>query len=335
MGSQMPAPKDSVLRAFGFEEVRPVPYHFWFCFGIEDWIDECFGSGEWRSRAVTYMHMQHFGFGTEDLGGGRRRDAFGVVHTAGNLMHIVDRPLKQASMNGYRWPDPVRIADWDAMCATATQADESYRCMGLGFGLFERAWLMRGMENLLVDMIENPGFVEDLLDGVLEFHVRVLDITVARVPIEAYFGGDDWAGQRGLLMSPALWRRFIKPRLRVLVERCHRHGLPMISHSCGNVLPLADELIEIGMDGLESLQPEATDLRQLKEKAAGRMVLVGGLGVQSTLQFATPGEVRARTRELIQMMGAGGGYVLAPSKPLDRSMPPENVRAFIETALDQ
>ena len=211
---------------------------------------------------------------------------------------------------------------------------ESYRVCGLGYGLFERAWLMRGMENFLIDMISTPDFAEELLDGILEFHIKSMDIISQKVSFEGYFGGDDWCDQRGCIMGPELWRKFFKLRFAQIVDHCHHLGFPYILHSCGNVLPLIEDLLEIGLDGLESCQPEAMDVFLFKKKTEGKMVLIGGLGVQSTLPFATPNEVKIQTKKLITNLGQGGGYVFAPSKPLMEDVPTANAVALIESVID-
>ena len=136
-------------------------------------------------------------------------------------------------------------------------------------------------------------------------------------------------------MGPDLWRKFFKSRLAKIVNHCHKLGFPYILHSCGNVLPLIDDLLEIGLDGLESLQPEAMDVFLLKRKTEGKMVLIGGLGVQSTLPYATPNEVKLQTKKLIKNLGQGGGYVLAPAKPLMDDVPTSNAVALIESVVDR
>ena len=203
----------------------------------------------------------------------------------------------------------------------------------MAMGLFERSWLMRGFENVLTDMLLSPTFVDELLDGILDVHLRMMDLIVARIPIDAYFGGDDWCDQRTVIMGLDLWRRFFKPRLARMIDHCHELGRPYVLHSCGNVSPLIDDLIDIGLDGLESLQAETMNVYKLKRKAAGKLVLIGGMGVQRLIPFGTPEEIRAETKRLINELGRGGGYVLGPSKPLPPETPIANAVAFIETAL--
>ena len=328
-------PREVVQAAFRFEETPSVPYFTWMYADLERRLDAYYGGPFWRDSLVPYLHAQHIGFGTEDLGGSCSRDKFGTVLQQGNILHIVRAPLAEPTLRGYSWPDPESLEDWDALASKARGLTEPYRLFGLGFGLFERAWLLRGMENLLSDLLEHPTFVHELLDGVLDIHLRTMDLVAKRVPLEGYFGGEDWCDQRGVIMGPRLWRQFIKPRLAKIIARSHEHGLPYICHSCGNLLPLVDDLLEIGMDGLESLQPEAMDVVELKRRTQGRMVLIGGLGVQSTLPFGSPEQVRVAAQRLLRELGRGGGYVLAPAKPIMEDVPIENVVAFIEVATQQ
>lgn len=329
------SPKDLVRRAFRFEETRPVPYNVPMEDSVRERLDRHYGSTAWRRRMVPYFHGTHFGFGETDLGDGRMRDVFGVVSRHGNIMHVLEYPLVEPTLAGYRWPEAETIEDWDALAADLAGREESYRCLGLGFGLFERAWLLRGMEALLVDMVEQPAFVDELLDGILDLHLEVMAVAARRLPLEAYFGGDDWSDQRGPMMGLGLWRRFFKPRLARMIASAHAFGLPYVVHSCGNVLPYVDDLLEIGLDGLESLQPEATDIFTLKRKTAGRMFLIGGLGVQSTMPFGSPDDVRQTVRRLIAEMGQGGGYLLSPAKPLLEDVPTENAAALLEVLWEQ
>jgi len=325
-------PRQIVTAAFRFEPTDPVPYWIRLDDELRQRLDEHYGSDRWAARLVPYLYGYHVGHRTQPVEGGLAQDLFGTVLQTGNILHVERPALVQPSLRGYHWPDPEDVADWSALAAEYAGQRASFRLCGLAMGLFERAWLMRGFESFLVDMLERPAFVEELLDGILQMHLEVMERIASRIPIEAYFGGDDWCDQRGVIMGVGLWRRFFKPRLARLVARCHDLGLPYVLHSCGNVAPLAEDLIEIGVDALESVQPEAMDVYALKQATAGRLVLIGGMGVQSVLPFGTPEQVRAETRRLIRQLGRGGGYVLAPAKPLMSDVPVANAVAFIETA---
>ncbi len=323
-------PKQIVEHVLRFNEVSPLPYYIPVCESLELELKKYYGKESLEEILTPYLFCEHFGFREVDYGNGRQIDPFGVITENGSILHVLQSPLHQPSLSGYNWPNPETFEDWEILKEKYEQKSASFRLTGLGFGLYERAWLLRGMENLLVDMIENPFFVEELMDGILDFHMKILDISVQKIPFEAYFGGDDWSDQRGPMMGVKLWRRFIKPRLAKLIKRCHEHNLRYICHSCGNVLPLVDDLLEIGLDGLESLQPEAMDVFTLKKKTCGRMALIGGMGVQTTMPYGTTARIREETDMLIREMGKGGGYIPAPAKPLLEDVPVENAAAFID-----
>jgi len=329
-------PREVVQAAFRFEQADPLPYWIPIDGAVSERLDEWYGGPEWRGRLVSYVNGWHCvgGGGSENIGENLVRDPFGYVFRTGQLMHLERPALEKPSLDGYVWPEAESLADWNAV-AKDYAAMSAYRLCGMSFGFFERASFIRGVEELLIDMIERPQFVHDLMDGYLEVRLKLIDLIIDRVPIEAVFDGGDDCDQRGPMMGLERWREFIGPRLARVVEHVHGRGLPVIAHMCGNVRPLIDDLLAMGLDGLESLQPEAMDVCELKEKVAGRMWLIGGMGVQSTLPFGTPDEVRAETKKLIREMGRGGGYVLGPAKPLMEDVPVENAVAFIETALAQ
>ena len=329
-------PRELTQAAFRFEEVAPVPYWIPVDGTVSERLDEWYGAAEWRDRLVSYITGWHCvgGGGAENIGENLVRDPFGYVFRTGQLMHLERPALEKPSLDGYVWPEAESLADWDAV-AKDYAAMSAYRLCGMSFGFFERASFIRGVEELLIDMIERPQFVHDLMDGYLDVRLKLIDLIIDRVPVEAIFDGGDDCDQRGPMMGLERWREFIGPRLARVVEHVHHRGLPVIAHMCGNVRPLIDDLLAMGLDGLESLQAEAMDVYELKEKVAGRMWLIGGMGVQSTLPFGTPDEVRAETKKLMREMGRGGGYVLGPAKPLMEGVPVENAAAFIETALEQ
>jgi uroporphyrinogen decarboxylase len=269
----------------------------------------------------------------DPIDGDLAREAFGTIVQQGNVLHVVEPVLPEPTLDGYEWPDPEKLIDWDPLRREYEHHPDSFRVCGLAMGLFERAWLMRGFEPLLMDMLTESDFVEKLLDGIRDYHIRMMDMIVERIPVEGYFGGDDWCDQRTVMMGIDLWRKFFKPRLAELIEHAHSLDKPYILHSCGNLSPLIDDLIEINLDALESLQAEAMNVYKAKRKAAGRLVLIGGMGVQRTIPFGSPDEVHVETCKLLRELGRGGGYVLAPSKPLPAGTPIANAVEFIETAL--
>jgi len=326
-------PREVVQAAFRFEETPVVPYLITAEDEIKQRLDEYYAPEDWLGRLEPFIALGMWGLKFTEGNDAQSRDPFGSIVDMGNIMHVTRPVLSEPTLAGYRWPTIDELDDWEKMDEFFADKQDSYRMAGFPMGLFERAWQMRGMENFLVDLIRNPDFANELLDGIMQLHIDVMDFIVNRVSIDAYFGGDDWSDQRGPIMGLERWREFFKPRLARIIDHCHSLGYKYITHSCGNVLPLVDDLMEIGMDGLESLQLEAMDVYELKRKTAGKMVLIGGMGTQSTLPFGTADEVRAETKKLLAELGKGGGYILCPAKPMLADTPIENAVAFIETAM--
>jgi len=330
--------RELVTRVFRFEEVRPVPY---WLFGLKESetgmaksLDDHYGSRDWREGIHEGLMGHHVGFIKESLGDGQAKDTFGVVLRESNIVHVLRHPLIEPSLKGFDWPDPEDMVDWEELRQIYSVRKDRFRLCGLAMGLFERSWFLRGFENVMVDMVDKPEFYEELLDGILDIHLRFMELLVSRIPIEGYYGGDDVSDQHGVMMGLERWRRYFKPRQAMMIDRCHQLGFPYVLHACGNVLPLVDDLIEIGLDGFESLQSEATDVFKVKQKSKGRLVLIGAMGMQSTLFSGTPDEVVRDTRRLVKDLGEDGGYIIGPSKPLEEE-PVDNAAAFLETLINQ
>ena len=324
-------PKQIAEKVFEFDEVWPVPYWLPVWRHMRAELNEYYGSDSWQERLVQYFAASGVGdHGTKDLGDKFYRSQYGYI-TREPLKHLEVPALSGPNLDGYRWPDPERLGDWDLAAERLAAAELSFRLGGMSFGYFERASFMRGVEDLLMDMVDHPQFVHDLMDGYLKIRIKQIDLIADRLPVDGIMAGGDDCDQRGPMMGVERWREFIKPRLQAEIDHAHKKGLRLVAHMCGNARPIVPDLIEMGLDALESLQPEAMDVYELKRKAAGKMVLIGGLGIQSTLRFGSPEEVAAETRRLIRELGRGGGYVFGPSKPITKDfVPVENAVACLE-----
>jgi uroporphyrinogen decarboxylase len=333
----MPNGKQTMCDVLAFKKLENTPH---WLMGLEysnselaQKLDVYFKNNSWRNKLNSCIFGTHIGFIREKPKNGYVRDTFGVLLQVGNITHSADLSLKKPDLSGFKWPNPEEMVDWDDLNRQINTHKDCFQLWGPAMGLFERGWLLRGSENFLMDMIEEEQFVHDLLDGITNVHLKFIDTIYAHAPIDAIFGGDDVCDQRGVIMGIERWRKFFKPRLKQVIDRAHKHGLPYIAHSCGNVLPLVDDLIEIGLDGLETLQPEVMDLTTLKQKANGKLALIGGMGVQNMLYYGTAEEIRNETHRLKKILGKNGGYVLAPSKTPEHE-PVENIAAFIEAILE-
>ena len=265
------------------------------------------------------------------------QDEFGVVwdRTVDKDIGTVQGcALPEPTLRGYELPDPLRPERFANMPAFLEAARGRYVLSGIGFSLYERAWTLRGMANLMSDMLLNPGFVHELLDAICEWNLAVID-KLCELPIDAVRFGDDWGDQRGIQMGPDHWRTFIKPRLARMYARAHAHGKQVVIHSCGAVSSLFDELIEIGVNVFNPFQPEVMDVYEMKRKYGDRLSFYGGISTQKLLPFGTPDDVRREVKRALTELGHDGGYILAPAHATPKDVPLENLLALIETVQNQ
>jgi len=274
----------------------------------------------------------------EEVKPGYWRDEFGVVWNRN-----VDRDIGMveiflledpASLDSYEFPDPHLPERFAHYPATLAQNQHLYLTQNIGFSLFERAWTLRGMENLLVDMVERPSFVEELLDRIVEFNLGLLEEGL-KYEIDGCHFGDDWGQQHGLIMGPRRWRQFLKPRLAKQYAKVKEAGKSVSIHSCGRVWELLPDFIEIGIDVFNPFQPEVIDVFEAKEKYGDRLSFYGGISTQKTLPYGTPDDVKREVRTLIERVGKDGGYILSPAHATPGDVPPENIVALLEAIWEQ
>lgn len=269
-----------------------------------------------------------------DVGGGLHTDEFGCVW---DRRHGTPFPVRypladdHSLLDSYSMPDPYRTGRFDSAEALADRYRGRVFLFGkLGMALFERAWSIRGMEQLLRDMVVRPDFVEELLDRILyEWNLPIIDQQLD-LGVDGFYFADDWGSTMGLLFSPEMWRRFIKPRLAVCYQRVKEGGLIVGQHSDGKILDLFPELIEIGLDVFNPVEPSVYDPYRLKELYGSQITLYGGIDVKQTLPLGTPQQVRAEIRERAKRLGEGGGYILQSSHTMLDDVPLENLVAYIE-----
>jgi uroporphyrinogen decarboxylase len=232
-----------------------------------------------------------------------------------------------------RYWDPPPIDDrlFEPVRAFVAKNSETFTIVSLSyFTLYDRAWALRGIENLLGDMIIHPNFVSELLDALMEWSLRATE-GILRIPgVDAVHFNDDWGHQQGLTMGLPHWREFLQPRLSRLYARVKEAGVFLSIHSCGKVQELFPTLIGLGVDLFNPFQPEVMDVKSIHARYRERLSFWGGLSVQRTLPLGSPDDVRRETRQLWQM-GEQGSYILSPSHDVPSDVPVENLLAMVET----
>lgn len=332
-------PRDIVKTTFQFQEPPEIPFMFNTSMEQEAGLTRHYGNEEWKKWIPPYTaSISGVGAGDcgepEHLSNGCIRDNFGCIWEMGGAGHVVEPALKEPSMKGYKFPD------LNAYYASHVRprwgkeleaASGSFIIIGQAYGLFERAWTLRGFEQFLVDLYENPVFCRDLLEAITDWFLQSID-NMLTAPVDAIMFTDDYSDQRGMIFSLDMFRTFFKPCWKRIFERINKAGVHSILHVCGCAAPAVPDLIECGLDCLESLQPEAMDIYKLKREYGKDIRLWGGLGAQRVLPFGTPDEVRRETRRLKMELGLGGGYILAGSKGIEPAVPVSNVIAYLEEA---
>lgn len=200
---------------------------------------------------------------------------------------------------------------------------------------FEKAYFSRGIENFLADMAGAPEFAAGLLRKIIEKNLVMLENVLSIPAIDGVLLGSDWGSQQDLLMSPACWEEMIRPGEQAEYDLVHSYGKDVWVHSCGNVEKILPSLVEMGLDVLNPIQPEAMDLAWLKDRFGADLAFWGGVSTQQTLPYGTPDDVRREARQVRDRMSAGGGYIFSPAQAIQADVPAENLLALLEVAREK
>ena len=270
---------------------------------------------------------------TDEWGVGWVSARYETPYGPGHYTELRGHPIAdEKDLDGYKPPDPER----PEIYAEATRVierfkDEYWIVIAMAPTLFEVAWALHGLEATLADLVANPRLVERLMDMALDYHI-VLAQNMIKLGADMIWIGDDIGQQHGMLMSPKTWRSLLKPRLARLISsmRKVKPDITVAYHTCGNVWPVIPELIEVGVDVLQPVQPRAMDPSELKRKFGDDLTFWGTVDEQGTLPFGTPEQVKAEVRERVDIVGENGGLIIGPSHHLQIDTPLGNLWAMIE-----
>jgi len=263
-------------------------------------------------------------------------DMFGVLWSReqeGDFGIVTNQVLKNAETGDYAFPEPDEILIREK-CERLVKQTDKFTMYIIGFSLFERAWTLRGFNEILMDFLLEKKFANELLDRIVEYNLKVVDI-VSGYDIDCIFFGDDWGQQKGLIMGPPVWHEFIRPRLKTQYDHVKSKGMYVAQHACGDIREVFSDLVDLGLDIYNTFQPEIFDVAFMKREYGNSVTFYGGVSTQRLLPFETPDIVQKEIRHIMDVVGKDGGYICAPTHAIPNDVPTENIIAFLDAVQNQ
>lgn len=330
--------RSTVISAIKHIQTDTVPYYADFTTEERLRLSAFYKKEDFEKQYGFYLNKTVYGWFEEVAGQpGHFRDEFGVVwnRTVDKDIGVIEYPLI-AEISNYNLdlpePDELRFrAELEKLMA---DRQDRFTVAGIGFTMFERAWSLLTMPETLIAMIASPGALGKLLDRICEYNLKIIDIALD-YDVDCIHFGDDWGQQRGLIMGPAHWRKYIKPRQKIMYERVKKAGKYVSQHSCGDIYDIFPDLIEIGLDIYQTFQPEIYDIEKTKREYGRHLTFWGGISTQKLLPCADPDLVRSETLRIMRLMSRGGGYIASPTHAVPPDVPPENINAMLDAFLNQ
>lgn len=287
------------------------------------WANSYYANDTYGNGADSY---------TDEWGIGWKNVAYETRFGTGFYTDIVGHPLADnKAIDSYRPPDPGRPELYTEAEQLVTRYKGDYWIVGLTVTtIFETAWALRGLEQMLMDFSEDPDLADAILDIPYRYHLAAA-CRLAEMGVDMIWTGDDVGTQRGMLISPRTWRRFFKPRMAEMFStlKAINPELKIAYHSDGNLESIIPDLIEIGLDVLNPIQPACLDPTTVKQRYGDRLCFWGTIDEQHTLPFGTPESVRLEVLNRLETVGYDGGLILSPTHHVQLDTPLENFWAMV------
>ncbi len=333
--------RQRVVNSLLHRESDIIPYHAGFTSQELEKLTAYTGDPDYLSGVGLHMAGIDYGGRPHPIPGQPDfyEDDFGVIWNrsgADKDIGVIDHPVIE-DLEDFAYTCPVFDGDLfrREIEALLANREDRFTYVGLGFSVFERAWSLCGMENVLMGMLAYPDELDRLLDSICEFNLNVISVMLEYPEVDACYFGDDWGQQHGTIMGPDHWRRFIKPRLAKMYRKAKDGGKFIIQHSCGDIHELFPDLIDIGLDCYQTFQPEIYDIEAVKKEFGRHLTFFGGISTQQLLPSAPPEVVKSETIRIMHTMGPGGGYIASPTHAVPHDVPPENILAMLDVFTHQ
>ena len=329
-----------------------VPFEFNLCPALhEEFMRRAGQENYWeyypfatRNIEVSYVgDLNRFAEYYPDKVGFQIDPDWGVGHKKESLAHFTEmqHPMKVfqtlTEFEAYPYPDSASDYDWYEFTGRveAIRARDLVVVAAMQMTIFEIAWYLRGMETFLMDLLLNPDLANYHLDRITEIRCEMAK-RYAAAGCDVLSLGDDVSTQLAMMMKVATWREFLKPRLAKVIQAAKsvNPDILVFYHGDGNLQAIIPELIEIGVEILNPIQPECMDPVAIKQQYGDQLSFWGTLGTQTTMPFGTPRQVRRVCEKMIREVGRGGGLGLAPTHVLEPEVPWANIQAFVDAVIE-
>ena len=245
---------------------------------------------------------------------------------------------QDGTIKGWKDLGVLRIPDGrvEKMMALVDWYAGTFRGTGVGVGALARSCLCNsyeilGIENFMLSLYDDMTLVQHVMDVFTDYACRITSGLADR-EIDCFWLDDDIAGTSGLLVSPQFLRKHWMPRTERILQPLQRKGVPIYMHCCGNLTDVIPLALDLGVSAMHPVQPNCNDIYALRKQYDRRMAFIGNADLAGVLRFGTPQEVASDTREHIERLSPGGGYVVASSHSITDDIPPENYIALVEAA---
>ncbi len=339
--------RENLLAAMRREACESVPFQFTMCDSLLEQLEQKYGSKDFVQifdMPVQYVYLpkpdkmldySHYHKHADKLS---FIDEWGVGHTLGSVGHFTHfhSPMAEfeapEEVEDYPFPDVLNEKRWEEVKKQVDKAHAEGRASAyFAIQVFEPAWYLRGLDNLLADMLVDEEMAAACMDKMCKIQCEVAK-KAAATGVDIIVFGDDVGAQNALMMSKETWRKWIKPATKATIDAAKSVNPNVLAfyHSDGTINDIIEELIEVGVDILNPIQPECMDPIEIKNLYGDRLSFWGTVGTQTTMPFGSPQDVKDCVRDMIQNVGKGGGLCIAPTHLLEPEVPWENFEAFIE-----